>query len=156
MKFYRSLDEIEGNSGAYVLWFWLKKESFVEYRPGQNSNFPQGLYSYVGRDSRHLKSRLKRHWQTKKKRHWHIDWLLSGENFEILEIWIFRNHPEWECTVNQALEAQSGAKIPAEGFGASDCKSGCRAHLEWHSQKLEAGGFKFQPDCVVRLTTPSR
>ncbi len=155
MRNYRSLAEIESNSGTYVLWFVLREEKIVNRLSRPQWYFPAGLYSYVGRDSRHLKSRLKRHLQSKKKRHWHIDWLLSGENFEICEIWIFRNHPEWECKVNQALETQSGAKIPAKRFGASDCKNGCRAHLEWHSHKVEPFGFIFQPNCVVRLTTRS-
>jgi len=150
----QSLAEIESNSGTYVLWFVLWEEKIVSRRSGPPWRFPAGLYSYTGRDKRHLRSRLKRHLQSKKKRHWHIDWLLSGENFEILEIWIFRNHPEWECTVNQTLEAQSGAKIPVPYFGASDCKSGCQAHLEWHSQKVEPADFGFQPDCVVRLRMP--
>ncbi len=151
MRSCQSLSEIESDSGTYVLWFALREEKIVSRHSALEWHFQAGLYSYVGRHSRHLRARVNRHMQSEKKRRWHIDWLLSGKDFKILEIWIFGNHPEWECKINQALEAQSGAKIPAPGFGASDCTSGCRAHLEWHPQKVEAADFQFSPDCVVRL-----
>jgi hypothetical protein len=34
-----------------------------------------------------------------------------------------------ECLWSQALATQSGAFLPASGFGASDCRAGCAAHL---------------------------
>jgi len=34
-----------------------------------------------------------------------------------------------ECHWSQALAKAPGAEIPRAGFGASDCRSGCAAHL---------------------------
>jgi Uri superfamily endonuclease len=48
-----------------------------------------------------------------------------------------------ECTVNSYLKSMSGAKVPVNGFGASDCKKNCKSHLLFFPEIKNV-------DCVVQ------
>jgi Uri superfamily endonuclease len=73
------------------------------------------------------------------KRHWHIDYLhsiarVSAYCYLLIQKYksnaiIRAPHMPIECLWSQVFEAIPGAVIPVKGFGASDCRSGCRAHL---------------------------
>jgi Uri superfamily endonuclease len=93
--------------------------------------FPAGRYAYVGSARRGIADRVSRHkrlaLRKEGKLHWHIDYLLvnphtqwAGE--EALENGI-------ECRISKHIAATSGVTVPVSGFGSSDCRAGCRAHL---------------------------
>lgn len=85
--------------------------------------FPAGIYLYTGSALRNFEARVRRHLARAKKMHWHIDYLLAAPGVRVLEV---RRHADGECRVNQRV----GGEITVAGFGASDCRAGCRSHLK--------------------------
>jgi Uri superfamily endonuclease len=85
--------------------------------------FPAGNYVYTGSARRNLAQRVARHLKKDKKKRWHIDYLLDSPYAKIVNILTFS---EDECIINQR---ECGAVI-VKGFGASDCRMNCGAHLK--------------------------
>jgi endonuclease-3 len=88
----------------------------------------------MGRSKRNLSQRIDRHKKREKKCFWHIDYLLKDENVQLEDVIIISDNYGDECDENKKL-LQENALIVAEGFGASDCKNNCRAHLLYLSKK---------------------
>jgi Uri superfamily endonuclease len=86
--------------------------------------FPAGYYLYSGSARRNLTARLARHCRREKPLRWHIDYLTSHEDVEVIGTRTFHGT---ECELNQGVPG----RIIAPGFGASDCRSGCGAHLKY-------------------------
>jgi Uri superfamily endonuclease len=61
------------------------------------------------------------------KPHWHIDHLLVHPH----TVWTGETMPEnsAECRVSKDIASMKGVTAPVPGFGSSDCRSGCGAHL---------------------------
>lgn len=114
--------------GTYLLV--LRATTPVSLSVGRLGTFalPAGLYGYVG--SAHgpggLAARLARHLQPHKQIHWHIDALTAL--LPIVAIQATAAAERLECEWVQRLLAQ-GASAPIPGFGSSDCRAGCPAHL---------------------------
>ncbi|MGB0712473.1 MAG: GIY-YIG nuclease family protein [Gammaproteobacteria bacterium] len=84
--------------------------------------FPSGRYVYTGSAKRNLEARVARHLRKDKPLRWHIDYLLARPEARVVRV--ERSHTE-ECAWNQAVAGVAAAP----GFGASDCRAGCGAHL---------------------------
>lgn len=84
--------------------------------------FPAGNYIYTGSARRNLAARIRRHLSPDKRLRWHIDYLLVQPSVHILEV-TTSGRPE--CAWNQLV----CGTLPVPGFGASDCRKGCGAHL---------------------------
>ncbi|MEW5867784.1 MAG: GIY-YIG nuclease family protein [Chloroflexota bacterium] len=120
-------------SGSYALQLGLTTACRLQVGRLGEFDLPAGEYIYLGsaRGPGGLSARLSRHLAGNQERlHWHIDYLrkiaipgaicyLAGEP----------TRPPLECAWSQGLAELPGASIPAAGFGASDCRSGCIAHL---------------------------
>jgi Uri superfamily endonuclease len=124
-----SADEIPGAPGTYFVH--LKLFERVELRVGRKGSFPfdPGHYFYCGSamGPGGLKSRLNRHIMGSGSLHWHIDWLRRAA---VVAGWGYRlGLPGAECEWSQKIAGLPGACITVPGFGASDCRSGCLAHL---------------------------
>ena len=119
------------DSGAYLLHLVL--HSSIDLRIGALGEFrlPAGYYLYVGSARRNLVARLARHRklaQTKQgKVHWHIDYLLTRPEISLNLAEPFTGAKE--CPLSWALSKRHDISVPIAGFGASDCKAGCPAHL---------------------------
>jgi Uri superfamily endonuclease len=87
-------------------------------------DFPAGTYVYTGSARRGFEARLARHTRATKTLRWHIDYLLAAPGVRIVQI--VRSHRD-ECGLNQSVKAT--VRVP--GFGASDCRAGCGAHLKY-------------------------
>ena len=87
-------------------------------------SLPNGQYVYTGSARRGLESRIARHLRSDKALRWHIDYLLNAPGVHVTSI--VRSHRD-ECRLNQATPGT----LPVTGFGASDCKAGCGAHLKY-------------------------
>jgi Uri superfamily endonuclease len=85
--------------------------------------FPAGTYCYTGSARRNFEARLQRHLARTKRLRWHIDYLLAAPGVTIVEV---RRSSVPECELNQATVGDT----PVAGFGASDCRAGCRSHLK--------------------------
>ena len=92
-------------------------------------SLPAGDYVYVGSacGPGGLRARLGRHLSGAGRPHWHID-ALRG-HARIVGAYYCVSALRLECRWVQALLALPGVTAPAPGFGASDCRSGCLAHL---------------------------
>ncbi len=118
------------NSGIYNLIVKLNKKSILSIGKLGKFTFPKGCYVYTGSSKKNLSQRIERH----KRRHdkklkWHIDFLLNSEYAKVVDISIFENPEYDECSLNRTILNNKGAEIIVKGFGSSDCKNGCPAHL---------------------------
>lgn len=86
-----------------------------------------GMYVYTGRAARGLPARVRRHASRAKRKHWHIDYLLARREAVVVRIALASPNPDEECRVNQQGAAKGAT--PIAGFGASDCRERCGAHL---------------------------
>jgi Uri superfamily endonuclease len=94
-----------------------------------------GRYLYTGSARRNLEARIARHLRQNKTMRWHIDYLLKSPGVRVLEVTRSRRG---ECALNQSAR---GA-IAIAGFGASDCRAGCRAHLKYLGMPEPAKTFQ--------------
>ena len=117
--------------GAYVLYLKLSGPLRLAVGSLGMVFFPAGFYAYVGSARKGPAARVARHKRLAVRKsgnpHWHVDFLLvhpqaswAGET--ILEEGV-------ECEVSKQIASQQGVRAPVPGFGSSDCRMGCRAHL---------------------------
>lgn len=98
-------------------------------------DFGRGYYVYTGSALSGLEQRITYHRKKKPRLRWHVDYLLAAPGARV-ERWV-----EWEtgsrseCALNRLLLSADGASVPVSGFGSSDCKSGCPAHLLYFETK---------------------
>ena len=129
--------------GSYLLSLALPGAIHLQIGRLGSFDFPAGLYIYAG--SAHgaggLRARLLHHARIAARPHWHLDFLRP--HAVLVGGWVvmeqdsagkaITNAPPGrqplECRWSQELANLPGARIPAPGFGASDCRSGCAAHL---------------------------
>jgi Uri superfamily endonuclease len=115
------------DSGVYRLWIRVSVELCVTVGRLGRLEIPAGLYVYTGRASRGLRARVRRHVRGAACKHWHIDYLLAGRGVRLERVELVSNDPGDECPANQAVGRKGGC--PVHGFGASDCRAKCPAHL---------------------------
>jgi len=134
-EFLNELDDLPIAGGVYALHLYLDRS--IRLRVGRSGEFtfPTGYYIYLGsaRGPGGIRARLGRHLRGGMAQHWHIDMLrevtsVAAYYYEICEK---KNHEplDLECRWSQNLASLPGSWIPAPGFGASDCRSRCPAHL---------------------------
>ena len=117
-------------AGYYVLQLHAGGKSSIQIGEKGTYTLDKGWYFYIGSAKRGLKNTLARHYSKGPKRlHWHIDYLLADPNMEPAGFLAFPREGYTECLIVQGISEQKGAVVPVPGFGASDCSSGCRAHL---------------------------
>jgi Uri superfamily endonuclease len=85
--------------------------------------FPTGRYVYTGSARRGLEARIARHLSSRKTLRWHIDHLLAAPG--VVVVGVVRSQCP-ECALNRLVRGST----PVPGFGASDCRAGCGAHLK--------------------------
>lgn len=114
--------------GTYLLALHAAEPVCVAIgRRGQFALSP-GLYAYIGsaQGPGGLAARLARHLRADKRRHWHIDALTAA--LPIIVVGTAVATERLECAWVRHLLAE-GAQAPIPGFGSSDCRAGCPAHL---------------------------
>ena len=124
------------DSGLYVFLMRLMSPETIEVGALGRFLFPPGWYAYTGSARRGLKKRVERHWEIKKKLRWHIDYLSTAPESEPVGAIVVpagkTENSMSECELNRLVGLVVPGPSPAPGFGASDCKAGCPAHL-WFS-----------------------
>jgi Uri superfamily endonuclease len=116
-------------AGTYALSFSLPEAVKICIGRLGWFDFPAGEYAYLGsaRGPGGLRARLGRHLKIEGATHWHIDYLRP--HLKIRAVGYLTGGNNLECAWSQSLAAQPAARLPAPGFGASDCTRGCPAHL---------------------------
>jgi Uri superfamily endonuclease len=117
--------------GAYILYLDLPQSLTLDVGVFKNAFFPAGRYAYVGSAARGIKQRIARHRRLSSQKmgrlHWHIDYLLVHP-----DVRLFREQAlagSNECRVSHQIALKKGITVPVPGFGSSDCRAGCKAHL---------------------------
>lgn len=131
------MTSLPGEPGSYLLCMTLREPRAVRVGRLGPVRFESGIYLYSGsaRGSGGLRARLGRHLNGSGRERWHVDYLRRVAAVAGYAYLVEEHPPEprrierVECAWSQALAARPGAWFPADGFGASDCPSGCRAHL---------------------------
>jgi len=109
---------------SYQLLIYLKKARRIQVGALGRFHFAAGYYLYSGSAKRNLQARLARHCRRDKPLRWHIDYLTSLPQATVVETRVFHDD---ECRLHQGSPGEE--VVP--GFGASDCSSGCGAHLKY-------------------------
>jgi Uri superfamily endonuclease len=132
-----TIETIPAEAGSYLLWLHSPRTQDLTVGRLGRFNFPSGEYFYLGsaQGPGGLRTRLGRHLLGSGKPHWHIDHLRAatqvrgfgyqtrlGQSGAV-------SHLPLECDWSQKLAMLSQGSLPVPGFGASDCRSGCAAHL---------------------------
>ncbi len=115
--------------GTYALILRANAPTVLNMPSRGRVTLAAGLYAYLG--SAHgpggLRARVGRHLRTGKPLHWHVDYLTAA--LPIVHI-IASESSKWsECTWARKLIDLTGASVPVLGFGSSDCRARCPAHL---------------------------
>ena len=113
--------------GTYALLLRADDEQTIEVGALEEMTVRPGWYVYVGSafGPGGLRARVRRHAQGEGALHWHVDYLRAVTALEA--VWYTHDTERRECTWAAALRALSGATVPRDGFGTSDCN--CPAHL---------------------------
>ena len=135
-------EELPTDKGVYALHLHLEQPVDLIVGVLGQAHFPAMNYVYIGSafGPGGVQARLGRHMMGNGNVHWHIDVLRRSANVlggcyyvpaefdgELRENGI--NKISYECRWSQALEVLPEVIVPVQGFGASDCLSGCSSHL---------------------------
>jgi Uri superfamily endonuclease len=127
--------------GVYTLHLFISRSQMLTIGCLGQQHFPAGHYFYVG--SAHgaggLSARVGRYVRGDGKLRWHIDYLRAVA--EVCDVLYTVTDTPLECVWSQVLAQLPQAFIPVAHFGASDCRSGCEAHLVGFPRRTEI-------DCV--------
>lgn len=133
--------------GVYTLLVLVPKQVTLTIGKLGKQTFPRGYYTYtgsaLGKGATSLKHRIARHLRKEKRLFWHIDYLLANQNVSVKAVIATETSKRMECKVNSYLKSISGARVPVNGFGASDCKKACKSHLLFFPQIKNS-------DCLVQ------
>lgn len=123
--------------GSYALELFLHQTTRLCAGRLGELVFPAGRYIYTGSAGGPggLRARLNRHLYpaTPHKMHWHIDYLRQvARPCALIILAGMPGAPggmRLECAWSQLFQRMPGSRMPAPGFGASDCTAHCGAHL---------------------------
>jgi sugar fermentation stimulation protein A len=117
----------ERDSGNYLIILELLEKAEADVGSLGTLRFKAGWYVYAGSAMKNLRSRIARHQRKiRKQKHWHLDYLTPFAKTPIKALPILSYH-NLECDLARDLLALGGK--PVNGFGSSDCKNKCPAHL---------------------------
>ncbi|HIQ06651.1 MAG TPA: GIY-YIG nuclease family protein [Anaerolineae bacterium] len=123
--------EYPTGTGTYALLTRLDEPTRLTVGRLGTFTFPAGDYVYVGSafGPGGLRARLLRHTRpaAAKRMHWHVDSLLSVSR--LVGMYWEEGARRSECDWVQRLLQLPDAQVPVPGFGSSDCRAGCPAHL---------------------------
>ena len=140
MTCYQTITEIPKTKGSYCIVFFLENTTELQIGKFGSFSFSPGFYYYFGsaKGSGGLSARMMRHIVGGKKAHWHLDYLRPDLIFYRA---YFTNQINLECEWCQTVLHQNGFEVPIIGFGATDCKSSCSAHLLSSKELMEDANF---------------
>ena len=122
------ISTIPPEKGSYILLFQIQETNRILVGSLGYQLFPAGIYAYAGSalGPGGVRARVRHHLIPARKPHWHMDYLKPSADWLAVG-WTITLQRQ-ECIWAQQL-ILAGGKVPAKGFGASDCQQGCPAHL---------------------------
>jgi Uri superfamily endonuclease len=134
-KIQRNMKAPVRQRGAYVLQLELSGQARLNVGALGEHELKPGRYLYVGSARRGMGARVARHKRLAETKagiaHWHIDYLLLHPRCRLARVELLPGAEE--CTVSRSIGGRNGVAVPVPGFGSTDCRSGCRAHLFFES-----------------------
>jgi sugar fermentation stimulation protein A len=141
------------DAGYYVFLLRLLEPADVRVGALGEHHFPAGWYLYTGSARRNLHGRVSRHWSLKPALHWHFDHLttvLSSEPVGAVVVPLDAGLDE--CELNRRVGALVGRRAPVRGFGASDCRADCPAHLWFSAAPVSLLGLsQVHPEAAILM-----
>lgn len=119
------------SEGCYHLIIELRKAIRLRRPRLDGGVLPAGFCIYTGSAKRNLLHRIARHLTSRHKKRWHIDYLLASPYARVLDVVILPGREQSECLANCEVGRIRGAVVLHKGFGSSDCRCSCPAHLYW-------------------------
>jgi len=119
-----SLSTFPAGDTTYQLHIRIESDVTIQVGALGKQEFAAGNYIYTGSARRNLPARIRRHLGREKRLRWHIDYLLADPHVQITGVVTSTRE---ECDWNQSVQGTA----PVPRFGASDCRSGCGAHLRY-------------------------
>ncbi len=130
-----------GDTGVYLLLLELPGPITLRVGALGRFGFQRGWYVYAGSARRGLRARVERHLSPVKPLRWHVDYLTTAHGVKRVGALLVAEGGVSECALNRAAGALLGGSVPAPGFGASDCRAGCPAHLWYSPEPLSPAGL---------------
>lgn len=126
--------------GTYALLLRGDAEQTIEVGALGELTVRPGRYIYVGSafGPGGVRARVRRHARGGGARHWHIDCLRAATRLEAA--WYTHDPTRRECIWAAGLRSWRTARVPLDGFGASDCD--CPAHLVAVSSAPSLAAFR--------------
>ena len=124
-ELHRSAEMLLSDPGGYLLLLDLQTQ--LAARIGNRPvDLPAGLYIYAGsaRGPGGVRARLGRHLRGDGKKRWHIDQVTAHANGRAG----FDYSGLTECELIERLWGSGFFRLPAAGFGSSDCRT-CKSHF---------------------------
>jgi len=117
--------------GAYILILELQRSTELQVGSLGLFHLKKGAYLYIGSAKRGLLGRVERHKRLARLKRgptqWHIDAFLKNPRVVLKKVLTLQN--AHECVISKIIALSEGSEVPVPGFGASDCRRGCPAHL---------------------------
>lgn len=120
---------LPNSKGAYIIYASLAQDVTLTIGALGKMIFFAGSYAYVGSamGSGGIRARVNHHLTPSPRPHWHFDHLKPHLTIQAV-LWQ-TGTDRWECEWVRQLLTLPEVTAPIAGFGASDCKSHCPAHL---------------------------
>jgi len=117
--------------GCYLLLLRVKKNLILQVGKLGRFYLKAGNYAYSGSARKGLGVRIGRYLSREKNCFWHIDYLLAQPEVKIKKILLFPGslfpQADEHSLVKEILAR--GGEVVIPGFGSSDCREKCPAHL---------------------------
>ena len=122
-------EKIPSQAGSYAVLFSLTEEKVLQIGKRGKEFFLPGWYIYFGNafGTGGLYSRISHHLRISERPHWHVDWFRLAARPEVVFFTMGKN--TLECTWREVVETRLHGITIIRGFGASDCRNGCKSHL---------------------------
>ena len=119
----------QSEPGSYLLVLALGETTCISAGSLGAYILARGRYVYAGSalGPGGVAGRVNRHLRAGKRLHWHVDYVTAAA--AVTAIGAVYGTERRECAWVQALAALPGVTIPVPGFGSSDCRASCPAHL---------------------------
>lgn len=146
---------MSGVTGTYALLLSSEERKQIDVGALGTMKVQRRDYVYVGSafGAGGLRARVGRHARGEGALHWHVDYLRAVTTLDA--VWYTCDDTRRECTWADLLQNMPGARIPVDGFGASDCS--CLAHLVSFEEAPTVSDFRqrLQATCPTHGTVES-
>jgi Uri superfamily endonuclease len=124
-----NLPSLPAAQGTYALMLRANAPTVLSMPRLGDVTLAAGLYAYVGSayGPGGLRARVGRHLRAEKPIHWHVDYLTAV--LPVVHVIAAESSTRLECAWVKKLTDLHGASVPVPGFGSSDCRARCPAHL---------------------------